>query len=95
MSAPDYFQFFGLEPRLGIDLGDLERRFYRLSRELHPDRFTRGTHAEQERSLEASAVLNDAYRTLRDPIARAEYLLKRLELAADSPQAEPAPPELL
>jgi molecular chaperone HscB len=95
MSAPDYFQFFGLEPRLGIDLGDLERRFYRLSRELHPDRFTRGTHAEQERSLEASAVLNDAYRTLRDPIARAEYLLKRLELAADSKQAEPAPPELL
>ena len=88
MSAPDYFQFFGLEPRLGIDLGDLERRFYRLSRELHPDRFTRGTHAEQERSLEASAVLNDAYRTLRDPIARAEYLLKRLELAADSKQPE-------
>jgi molecular chaperone HscB len=92
MSAPDYFQFFGLAPRLALDLGDLEQRFYRLSRELHPDRFQRATTAERERSLEASAILNDAYRTLRDPISRAEYVLKRLGLPADSKQV---PPELL
>ena len=92
MSAPDYFQFFGLEPQLALDLDDLEQRFYRLSRELHPDRFQRATPAERERSLEASAILNDAHRTLRDPIARAEYMLKRQGLAADSKQA---PPELL
>jgi len=92
MSAPDYFQFFGTEPKLSLDLADLEQRFYRLSRELHPDRFTRAAPAERERSLEASAILNDAYRTLRDPIARAEYVLKRLGLEADSKQV---PPELL
>ncbi len=92
MSAPDYFQFFGLEPKLTLDLADLERRFYRLSRKLHPDRFQRATPAQRERSLEASAILNDAYRTLRDPVARADYALKRLGLAADSKQA---PPELL
>ncbi len=92
MSAPDYFQFFGIEPKLSLDLADLEQRFYRLSRELHPDRFTRAAPAERERSLEASAILNDAYRTLRDPIARAEYVLKRLGPEADS---KPVPPELL
>jgi molecular chaperone HscB len=92
MSAPGYFEFFGLEPKLALDRDDLERRFYRLSRELHPDRFQRATPAERERSLEASAILNDAYRTLRDPVARAEYALKRLGLAAD---AKPTPPELL
>ncbi|HEY1203540.1 MAG: Fe-S protein assembly co-chaperone HscB [Bryobacteraceae bacterium] len=92
MSSPDYFEFFGLEPKLALDLGDLEQRFYRLSRELHPDRFQRSTPDERERSLESSAILNDAYRTLRDPIARAEYALKRLGLAGDSKQA---PPELL
>ena len=76
MPAPDYFDFFGLERKLSLDAADLEKRFYRLSRELHPDRHVRSTPAERERALEASAVLNDAYRTLRDPIARAEYFLK-------------------
>jgi molecular chaperone HscB len=88
----DYFHFFGLEPKLALDADDLRARFYRLSREVHPDRFQRATPAEQERSLDASAFLNDAYRTLRDPVARAEYVLKRQGLDAGSNQA---PPELL
>lgn len=92
MHAPDYFQFFGLAPKLALDPGELQARFYCLSRELHPDRFQRATPAEQERSLQASAFLNDAYRTLRDPVARAEYALKRRGLDAGSNQA---PPELL
>jgi len=76
MDAPDYFQFFGLEPRFNLDPADLENRFHRLSRQLHPDRFAQAAPAEREQSLAASANLNDAYRTLRDPIARAEYFLK-------------------
>jgi curved DNA-binding protein CbpA len=72
---PDYFEVFGLDRKLCLDLDDLQRRFYSLSRELHPDRYTRATPAERTRALEASAVLNDAYRTLRDPVARAGYLL--------------------
>lgn len=77
MDTPDYFQFFGLERKLDLDAADLESRFHKLSRQLHPDRHTCATPAERERALEASAVLNDAYRTLRDPVARAEYLLKQ------------------
>jgi molecular chaperone HscB len=76
MDAPDYYHFFGLEPRFNLDPADLEDRFHRLSRQLHPDRFAQATPAEREQSLAASANLNDAYRTLRDPVARAEHFLK-------------------
>ncbi len=72
----DYFRAFGLPRRLTLDLAALEREFHRLSRRLHPDRFARATAEEQQWSLAATALLNDAYRTLRDPIQRTEYLLK-------------------
>jgi molecular chaperone HscB len=72
----DYFSFFGLPPKLNIDVPALEKDFYELSRRLHPDLNARGGSQEQEWSLEQSSLLNDAYRTLRDPIKRTQYLLK-------------------
>jgi len=72
----DYFSFFGLERRLNIDLSSLEKEFYRLSRRLHPDMFARSSPGEQQWSTQKTSLLNDAYRTLRDPIARTEYLLE-------------------
>ncbi|MGZ3667325.1 MAG: Fe-S protein assembly co-chaperone HscB [Ktedonobacterales bacterium] len=72
----DYFTFFGLPRKLSLDTSLLEREFYVLSRKLHPDIYARATGQEQHWSLEKSSQLNDAYRTLRDPIARTEYLLK-------------------
>ena len=72
----NYFSVFSLEPRLNLDLGMLEHEFHRLSRKLHPDRFARATPEEKEWSLADTALLNDAYRTLHDPIRRTEYLLK-------------------
>jgi molecular chaperone HscB len=72
----DFFSVFGLEPRLNIDLPSLEREFHRLSRRLHPDRYARAQENEKEWSLAGTALLNDAYRTLKDPIHRTEYLLK-------------------
>jgi molecular chaperone HscB len=72
----DYFTFFGLPRKLNLDLAALEREFYKLSRKLHPDLYGRASGREQRWSLEKSSQLNDAYRTLRDPIARTEYLLK-------------------
>lgn len=72
----DYFTFFGLPPKLNVDVPALEEDFYQLSRRLHPDLNARGANQEQEWSLEQSSLLNDAYRTLRDPIKRTEYLLK-------------------
>lgn len=71
----DYFAFLGLPRRLELDEVALEREFYSLSRKLHPDRFSQASAREQAWSLEKTSQLNDAYRTLRDPIARTEYLL--------------------
>ncbi len=72
----DYFSFFGLPRQLSIDSAKLEREFYALSRRLHPDIYAGSDGREQEWSLEQSSRLNDAYRTLKDPIRRTEYLLK-------------------
>ena len=72
----DYFSVFSLVPRLNLDLAELEHEFHRLSRRLHPDRFARAQENEQEWSLANTALLNDAYRTLKDPLRRTEYLLK-------------------
>ena len=74
----DYFSVFDLEPHLQIDLSALESEFHRLSRKLHPDRFARAQENEKEWSLADTALLNDAYRTLKDPLRRTEYLLKLL-----------------
>ncbi len=72
----DYFQVFGLERGFQIDLAALEHEFHRLSRKLHPDRFARADENEKQWSLADTALLNDAYRTLKDPLHRTEYLLK-------------------
>lgn len=71
----DYFSFFGLPLKLNIDIAVLEKSFYELSRRLHPDLNARAGSLEQEWSMEQSSLLNDAYRTLKDPIKRTEYLL--------------------
>jgi len=72
----DYFTCFGLPRLLTIDAQTLETKFYELSRAFHPDFFQRKTDAEQAISLGNSALLNTAYRTLKDPIRRAEYLVQ-------------------
>ena len=71
----DYFSVFSLPRKLGLDLSELERRFYDWSRKFHPDFFQQATPEEQAISLENSALVNTAYRALRDPIARMEYLI--------------------
>jgi molecular chaperone HscB len=92
----NYFTFFGLPRKLGIDLADLEQRFRLLSRQFHPDYYYNATPAERVASLERSSYLNDAYRTLRQPAARMEYLLQVEGMALER-DARPAavPPELL
>jgi molecular chaperone HscB len=72
----DYFKFFGLPRKLNLDAAQLEREFYQLSRKLHPDLYSTADAREQEWSLEQSSQLNDAYRALKDPIKRTEYLLR-------------------
>ena len=72
----DYFSFFGLPRKLSIDLEDLEQRFRSLSRQFHPDYFYTASTPERLASLERASYLNDAYRVLKQPLDRAEYLLK-------------------
>ena len=106
---PDYFSVFSLPRHLRIDTAALETAFYAQSRKLHPDRFASKPAAEQEAALAASSRLNDAYRTLKDPILRTQYLLslEGVELEEQSKAATEAartsgtekkqliPPELL
>jgi molecular chaperone HscB len=72
----DYFSFFGLPRKLTVDLADLEKRFRALSRQFHPDYFYNSSDTERLASLERASYLNDAYRILREPLDRVEYLLK-------------------
>lgn len=94
----NYFEVFGLPRRLVIDAAALQRQFYELSRQTHPDFHHGGPPRAQARALEASALVNAAYRALRDPIARVEYLV-RLEEGRETREGEAikpkAPPELL
>ena len=71
----DYFTCLGFPRRLTLDPKKLEAKFYELSRTFHPDFYQTKSPAEQTISLGNAAVLNTAYRTLRDPIQRAEYLV--------------------
>jgi molecular chaperone HscB len=93
----DYYSFFGLPRLLTIDASELETRYRALSRQFHPDYFYNASASERRASLERSSYLNDAFRTLKQPVARAEYLLK-LEGVAPRGAAEAAsqvPPALL
>jgi len=93
----DYFDFLGLPRKLNLDLGELERRFRTLSRQFHPDFFYNTTPSQRLASLERSSYLNDGYRTLHEPIARIEYLLKIEGLAPKTPDeaSRQVPPALL
>jgi len=85
----DYFTFFGFPRKLNLESSELEKEFYALSRHLHPDVFGQAGEMERAWSLEQSSMLNDAYRTLKDPIRRTEYLLRLegIELEEQSKQA--------
>jgi molecular chaperone HscB len=109
MIATDYFTLFSLPQHLHLDLAALEKTFYAQSRKLHPDRFASQPPEAQQAALSASSQLNDAYRTLRSPIARTEYLLSLqgiqleeqsraatdLAKASGTQKKQVAPPDLL
>ncbi len=90
----DYFSFLGLPRKLNIDMAELEQRYRTLSRQFHPDYFYNAPAAERRASLEQASFLNDAYRTLRSPVARIEYLLI-LESMPSAGSTKQIPPALL
>jgi len=90
----DYFALFELPRKLWIEMGALEQRFLQLSWKLHPDNFVNASEEERELSLKRSSELNDGYRTLRDPVARVEYLLAIEGERKEGGKKQQAPPEL-
>ena len=91
----DYFAMFEMPRKLWIEMGTLEQKFLQLSWKLHPDNFVNATAEEREISLKRSSELNDAYRTLREPVARVEYLLAIEGARKEGHTRQQAPPELL
>ncbi len=93
--ASDCFSVFGLPRKLWVEMSALEQKFLQLSWKLHPDNFVNATEEEQELSLKRSSELNDAYRTMKDPVARVEYLLEIEGERKEGEKKQQAPPELL
>lgn len=94
--AADHFERLGLERGFAIDEADLSRLYFALQARLHPDRFAGKTTKERAASLAQATALNEAYQVLRDPLARASYLLRLA--GAPAPAEESASvndPELL
>ena len=81
--------------KLKINEAELEQRFHQLSWKLHPDNFVKASEFERNLALERSSELNDAYRTLREPVLRVEYLLLREGVRKEGTTKQQAPPELL
>jgi len=91
----DYYALLGIPRKLDLSMDILQQRYYELSRELHPDRFMRKPAEEQQRALEMSSALNDAYRTLKDPLKRAMYVLAQEGFDIGEQRSKDVPPELL
>jgi molecular chaperone HscB len=74
-AGADHFAVLGVGRGFAVDLEAVEKGYRELSRQIHPDRFARADARARRASMERSVQLNSAWRTLRDPVKRAEYLL--------------------
>jgi molecular chaperone HscB len=90
----DHFTLLGFPQRFDVDADELERRYLALASKVHPDRFAREGAADRRRAMEASAGVNEAYRTLRDPVRRAEYLCRLHGIDLDSSDPEHGAPHM-
>ncbi|HXN06012.1 MAG TPA: Fe-S protein assembly co-chaperone HscB [Nitrospiria bacterium] len=90
----DFFSCLGLDRKLNIDPSQAESQFHALSRKFHPDYFQDKSSREREISQDNASFINKAYRTLRDPVTRVEYLI-RIERGSNGPVRAEAPPDLL
>jgi molecular chaperone HscB len=91
----DYYELLGIPRSLNLSLEQLQKRYYELSRQLHPDRFMQKPEAERQRALDVSSTVNDAYRTLKDPIKRGYYVLAQEGFEIGEQRSKDVPPELL
>lgn len=83
----NYFQLFNLDEHFSLDLAELSSIYQTLQKAVHPDRFAHSSPQEQLVAVQKSALINDAYETLKRPLKRAEYLLKHRATDMPSEQA--------
>ena len=89
-SSSDAFGLLGLPAQFDLDPLVIERAFHDKSKDLHPDRFASAPASERVAALSRSRALNDAYKTLKSPVGRAEYLLARAGVnIGDNEQLDP------
>ena len=88
----NHFELFGLEPGYALDPERLERAYREIQARIHPDRFAHAGDADRRASMQWTTRVNEAYRTLQDPVERARYLLelKGVDVAFETNTARPA-----
>jgi molecular chaperone HscB len=92
----DHFARLGLPRGFALDEAELDRRYFGLQRQLHPDRFVRRPPRERAISQSQAASLNEAYEALRDPLSRAVYLLRLQGIDLEPPSGQTiSDPDLL
>lgn len=91
----DYFALFGLPPSFDLDLAALEKTYYSLQRQYHPDRMANKPEAERLAALQQSMLINEAYQALRAPLTRAQHLLRNAGIAVNSEKDSVKPSQQL
>jgi len=93
--SKNYFDLFGLPVRFQLDTNELSTRFRELQRVVHPDRFAAADAQSQRLSLQNATMVNEAFQTLKDPLRRAEYLLRLRGVALDETSSTVNDPDFL
>jgi molecular chaperone HscB len=92
--AADYFTIFGLPVRFDVDRDDVETRYLALAQAVHPDRFVGADSGTRRQAMERATALNEGYKVLRDPVMRAEYLVKLGGIDLDSSDPKTGAPAM-
>ena len=91
----NHFELLGLPPAYGVDPARLEQRYRELQSQVHPDRFAAAPEAERRVAMQWATRANEAYRTLRDPVDRARYLLSLKGFDTGEESNTAMPPDFL
>lgn len=91
----NHFELFGLQQKFHLDAAELEQSYRGMQSRVHPDKFAHASDAERRASMQSSTQVNEAYRTLKSPLARARYLLGLHQVDLQSENNTAMPPEFL
>lgn len=94
-AAKNHFELFELPVTFDVDQEALSLRYRELQRAVHPDRFANASDQEKRLSVQQAALINEAYQTLKTPLARARYLLQVNGIELDDSDTSMAPAFLM